>query len=426
MPENNIRSEAVIEIVSTDPGYLVRNGMSILIIFLICIVAISSYIKYPDVINTTAKLAALNAPKEIKTKISARLINLIPTENVNVKQGEILGYLESIANPAYIINLSTTIDSTVYKIQQGEIPNAINNLDSFVGNNRNDKINGELQPAYQTFLQIYYTYIQYLKDGFYLQKLNMLQQDITYLQSLKENLLLQKKMTEEDIKLMKENFAVQEKLSEQKVIAPVEYRNEKSKFISKEMLLPQINTNIINNDDAQHGKQKEIKELENQIAQQQNVFVQGLQSFKATIDDWKTKYLLIAPICGKVNFAGFIQVNQQLQVNQTICYINPNNSAYYFEILIPQYNMGKIKTGQKVHLKFSSYPYQQYGYVEGVLDFISNIPTDSGYLGKVLLPKGLLTNYNKPLQYRNGLLAQAEIITENIHLLDRFYYSLKI
>ncbi len=426
MPENNIRSEEVTEIVSTDPGYLVRNGITLLVIALVCIVAISSYIKYPEIINTSAKLTALNAPKEIKTKINARLINLTAIENVFVKHGTVLGYLESTANAAYIINLSTIIDSTAFKIQHGEILTAINNLDSFIAKDKNDKINGELQPAYQTFLQLYNTYMQYLKDGFYLQKLSMLQQDITYLQRLKGNLLQQKKMTEEDIKLMKENFAGQEKLNEQKVIAPADYRNEKSKMISKEMMLPQINTNIINNDDAQHNKLKEIKELENQIAQEQNIFIQGLETFKATIDDWKTKYLLIAPIDGNVNFAGFIQVNQQLQANQTICYINPSNSDYYFEILIPQYNMGKISTGQKVHLKFSSYPYQQYGYVEGVLDFISNIPTDSGYLAKVRLTKGLITNYKKQLQYKNGLLAQAEIITKDIHLLERFYYSLKI
>jgi len=426
MPENNIRSEEITEIVSTDPGYLVRNGITLLVIALVCIVAISSFIKYPEVINTSAKLTALNAPKEIKTKINARLINLSATENVFVKHGTVLGYLESTANAAYIINLSTIIDSTAFKIQQGEIPTVLKNLDSFINMSKNDKINGELQPAYQTFLQLYSTYMQYLKDGFYLQKLSMLQQDITYLQRLKGNLLQQKKMTEEDIKLMKENFSGQEKLHEQKVIAPAEYRNEKSKMISKEMLLPQINTSIINNDDAQHNKLKEIKELENQIAQEQNIFIQGLETFKATIDDWKTKYLLIAPIDGKVNFAGFIQVNQQLQVNQTICYINPSNSDYYFEILIPQYNMGKIIAGQKVHLKFSSYPYQQYGYVEGKLEFVSSIPTDSGYVGKVLLPRGLTTNYNKQLQYRNGLQAQAEIITKDIYLLERFYYSLKI
>ena len=189
MPENNIRSEEITEIVSTDPGYLVRNGITLLVIALVCIVAISSFIKYPEVINTSAKLTALNAPKEIKTKINARLINLSATENVYVKQGTVLGYLESTANTKYIISLSSIIDSTAYKMKKGEILIAVSNLDSFLNKDKNNKINGELQPAYQTFLQLFSTYMQYLKNGFYLQKLSMLQQDIMYLQRLKGCLL---------------------------------------------------------------------------------------------------------------------------------------------------------------------------------------------------------------------------------------------
>jgi HlyD family secretion protein len=245
------------------------------------------------------------------------------------------------------------------------------------------------------------------------------------LQGLKGSLLQQKKMTEEDVKLMQENFASQEKMNTEKVIAPVEYRNEKSKLISKEMSLPQINSNIINNDNSQHSKQKEIAELQNQIAQQQNIFIQALQSFKAVVDDWKTKYLLISPIDGIIEFAGFVQANQQLQVNQIICFVNPKNSSYYAEVLIPQTNLGKIKINQKVMLKFPSYPFQQYGYVEGTLDFISNIPTDSGYVSKVIFVKGLNTNYHKPILFREGLKATAEIITEEMSLLNRFFYNIK-
>lgn len=151
----------------------------------------------------------------------------------------------------------------------------------------------------------------------------MLQQDIDQLQGLEDNLLTQKKMAEEDIKLMQQNFAAQEKMNKEKVIADVEYRNEKSKLINKEMQLPQINSSIISNENTQLAKQKEIAELQNQIAQQQNVFLQNLQTFKSQIDDWKTKYVLISPIDGIVSFANFIQQNQILQANQTIVLSTP-------------------------------------------------------------------------------------------------------
>jgi len=62
--------------------------------------------------------------------------------------------------------------------------------------------------------------------------------------------------------------------------------------------------------------------------------------------------------------------------------------------------------------------------VVGKIDYNNTAASESGFLAKVVLPDGLITNYKKPLLYRNGLFAQADIITENIRLLQRFYYNL--
>ena len=120
----------------------------------------------------------------------------------------------------------------------------------------------------------------------------------------------------------------------------------------------------------------------------------------------------------------FLQENHQLQNNQVICFVNPENAQYYAEVYIPQTNFGKVKTGQEVLLKFPAYPFQEYGSIKGTIDFISNITTDSGYLAKVILPQGLNTNYKKQIQFRDGLTSQGEIITANMRLLQRFYYSI--
>ena len=52
-------------------------------------------------------------------------------------------------------------------------------------------------------------------------------------------------------------------------------------------------------------------------------------------------------------------------------------------------------------------------------------PTDSGYLSKVILPEGLLTNYNKRLIFTHGMQGQAEIITEKMRLSDRLFNGLR-
>jgi len=77
-----------------------------------------------------------------------------------------------------------------------------------------------------------------------------------------------------------------------------------------------------------------------------------------------------------------------------------------------------------VLLKFQAYPFEQFGNVTGKIEFIHQTVSDSGYLVKVGLPKGLSTNQSKTLLYRNGLLAQADIITQDMRLLEHFYYNL--
>ncbi|MEP7256236.1 MAG: HlyD family efflux transporter periplasmic adaptor subunit, partial [Ferruginibacter sp.] len=355
-----------------------------------------------------------------------KLIKLNAVEGRFVQQGQLLGFMESRADHELMIGFSKVIDSVRLLLISNKTEEAINYFTSFTSpSSPFPPPSGEIEGAVSTFIQGFILFKQYLSAGFYLRKKAMLQSDMVYLQRLHANLTEQKEMQQEDLGLAKETFEANATLKDQKVISPLDYRNEKSKYIGKAMSIPQISSAIISNESNQHEKQKEILQLENEIAQQKGIFTQALNTLKAQLDEWKSKYLLIAPIDGKVAFAGFLQENQQIQINQTICFINPENSSYYAEVYIPQNNFGKIRQGEKVLLKLPSYPFQEYGAIEGRLDFISNIATDSGYAAKVIFINGLKTNYNKQVQYRDGLIAQGEIITADLKLSDRLMNSIR-
>lgn len=413
-----IRSEEVQEIIKSKPGFLVRWGMLLLLSTLILIVFVCWFIQFPDIVYTKAKLTSINAPKEVKTKTSGKLVKLFAKEGEQTKHGSVLGYIESTANPVEIFTISNNIDTSQTLISNNRI------VDIFPFLNSSYQNLGELQSSYQTFKDSYNTFQTYLSGGFYLKKINMLNKDLAFIQKLHDNLLEQKVLITEDLHLSQKNYNAIKILNDDKVIADVEFRNEISKLISKKLTHPQILSSIINNEFQQNEKQKEITELQNTIAQQKSIFTQSLNTFKSQIEDWKYKYLLISPIDGKIAFATFLQENQQLQTNQIVCFINPENTEYYAEIYIPQTNLGKVRIGQEVLLKFDSYPYQEYGSVFGKIYFISNINTDSGYLAKVILPNGLNTSFKKQIQFRDGLTAKGEIITQNMRLLHRFYYNI--
>lgn len=405
------------EVISKKPHFMVRWGTFIIFIVLILIVIVSWFIKYPDIVSTNAKLTSINAPKEVVVNSPGKLIKLFASEGMITQKGTILGYLESIGDHDDIIELSQNVDLLIPLINK-------NNFETLNSFNKSNENLGELQQANQTFLQALTIFRNYISNGFYLRKKNMLAKDLTNLQKMKANLILQKGLNEEDLVLSQKTYEANKSLNKDKVISDFDLRNEQSKLIGKKLSLPQMTAALLNNEAQQNEKLKEIQELDNIILQQKNIFLQAVLTFKSQIEEWKKAYLFIAPIDGKIVFANFLQENQQLKAGQILCYVNPENTKYFAEIFIPQANFGKVKIGQNVLLKFPSYPFQEYGAVKGSIDFVSNITTDSGYLAKVVLPKGLATSYNKQVQYRDGLVAQAEIITQDLRLLQRLYYNL--
>lgn len=408
-------STEVQEIISQKPSWIVRNGIVLFLAIIGMMLTTTFFISYPDIVNANATFTSLNAPKEVKARAEGKLVKLSVTEGKVVTENEVIGFVESRAIHEEVIALSNTINALQNSIDKNEnttIPNNFKNL-------------GEVQQAYQVFMQAHNTYRQYLSSGFYKQKKSMLQEDLSYLQRLHGNLEEQKKMQKEDLGLATKTYEANKALSDGKVIADLELRNEKSKYISKAMSIPQINASLIVNESSKHEKEKEIAQLENDIAQQKGIFLQAINTFKAQLEDWKNKYLLLAPVAGKVSFADFLQENSQIKINQTICFINPQIISFYARINIPQNNFGKIKVGEDVLLKLNAYPHKEFGLIKAKLDFISTIPSDSGFVARVNLPNGLTTNYKKQLQYKEGLSAQAEIITADLKLSDRLFNEAK-
>jgi HlyD family secretion protein len=412
------------ELISKRPPYFVKWGTLFFFILLLLIVAICRFIRYPDLVTASARLNSINAPKEVIAQTDGKLQSLIVKNNDSVRIGSTLGFIESLALSSSVALVKEKIDSIYSLIAQNKVNGIIRYFPDYTNQAFLRQL-GELQQPFQVFMQSFISYKDFISNGFYLRKQALLRTDMDNIQRLHSSLTEQKQLLQQDVTLSDETFAANESLAKEKVISSLDYRNEKSKLIAKQLSLPQINAAIIANESQQNEKQKEIAELENQVSVQKSIFIQSLQTFSSHIQEWEYKYALKAPISGRVSFAGFFQENQQIKNGQTIFIVHPKNSNAYVEMLIPQYNFGKVKTGQEVILKFQAYPSEQFGSVRGQIDYINTSSTDSGFWAKVILPKGLNTSYDHSLQYQNGLLAQADIITEKRSLLERFYYTIK-
>lgn len=103
----------------------------------------------------------------------------------------------------------------------------------------------------------------------------------------------------------------------------------------------------------------------------------------------------------------------------------------YIEWLIaklksPAQNSGKIKTGQIVNIRLENYPDTEFGILKGIVKSISLIPDKEGlYLIDVELPQILITSYNIEIDFKQEMRGTAEIVTEDLRLIERFFYQFK-
>ena len=83
-----------------------------------------------------------------------------------------------------------------------------------------------------------------------------------------------------------------------------------------------------------------------------------------------------------------------------------------------------------VNVKFDNFPYLEFGMVRVQIKNISLVPIAVAedkkfYMLEVEFPEKLLTNYGKELTFSQEMTGTAEIITEDLRLLDKFLNPIK-
>jgi HlyD family secretion protein len=413
-------SDEMQEVISYRPHWIVRKGSTFFLLITLSLLGLTWLIKYPDVIKSSAKLVALNPPKLVNAKAEGKLLKLFVKNEQMINKGQELGYIESTSDYNEVAKLKSWITEI--------INGTTNNEYSYLLKNPLPVLNGlgELQRNYQEFQNQLEITKQTLASGYYQQKKGALQKDLNYIANLKNNTAEQEQLQEQDMALQQKEYDAYKKLAEEKVIAPLELNQYKSKLLAKEQNLKQSNAQLTNNDINSHSKQKEILDLQKQIIDQQQQFHSSLLQLKSDIEKWTQQYVLTAPENGKVLFVSSLQENELISNGQGLFYIQPEQTEFYSELMAGQQGLGKVRVGQRVMIKVNSYPSNEYGYLTGKIDYISNIPNRrDSFLIKVSLQNGLQTNYGKEIFFRNDLLAEAEIITDDRKLFDRLIGQLK-
>jgi len=406
------------DIMTAVPSWLLRWGITLFFVVLIMVVSIAAIIKYPDVVKTSLKIVSSDVAKPVVPKVTGKLVKLLVNNNDKVRGGQPLGFIESTADHQKVLVL-------IERLNRLKTNMALNQTDQSFFNNSFYGELGELQPAYQAFTTAYISYKSSTQNGFLVQKRAYLQKDIVSLNQQAVQLKAEKDLQQRDFNLAQDEYDMHKKLAKQNVETAAELRQQESKYLAKKQPLLQTDAAMISANTNYLAKQKEILELDNTVVEEKAKFLQSLNSLLSQAEDWKSKYVLSASKDGFVVFAGTVQENQIVSPNNNVFYINAGNTDYFGEMSIPQNNSGKVRAGQTVLIKLKSFPFEEYGMIKGKLSYLSDVPYhDSVFLSKVTFKLSKSPDPQKQIHLKEGMNADAEIITEDATILQRITRNL--
>lgn len=412
-----VRSEEVQDIMSKMPHWVIRRGTAILFAILLLIFTGAYFIHYPDVITTSVTITSTNPPVKIVAQSSGKIQQIFVENNGPVKKEQSICLLENPADYKDITLLKSILSrlDTSYNLTQALQSTSFNHYVQL----------GELQAGYADVYQSINQYQFFTGRDFIRQKVGQLQSQIAYGSELSKELQNKDLLLKQQLKLEKKKFAADSSLVADKVIAPLEFDNSKKELINKQINADETKTSLLQNK-LQHTEYlKTITDLQQQKLQQENDLQQKIREnvkrLLGLLDVWEQKYLVKSPVEGKVVFFKFWKENQYVTNGEAILMIVPPMQSYVARSLLPVNGAGKVEAGQKVLIKLSSYPFEQYGMLTGKVGTVSTVALDTEYSMEIHLTNGLATTNHKQILPQPQLTGTAEVLTDDMNILQRLF-----
>lgn len=415
----NLRSEEVQEILTRVPHWLIRWGNIVVLSIVLLMLGVSWMIKYPDMISAQISITTQVPPQKILAKTSGRIEAILVDDKANVVKETPLAIIENTASYNDVFLLKSCVDHFI--IDKNEFPfektNALQlgDIESYFAVFQKEYIADELNTKLQPYQ---------VEGNAQSYEANQLRERLSLLES-------QKSINQSELELQKNDLERYETLYKKGIIATQEVEKQRLIYLQSEKnyknllsSISQLKSSI--NDLKRNSKTTIINENKENSNLERNV-IQAFYQLKKAIKDWELNYVLRSSIDGKVTFLQLWSVNQTVTSGDNVFAVIPSNETNYIGKLkaIAQ-NSGKIKMGQEVNIRLANYPDREFGIIKGKVKSISLTPDkDGNLLIDVSLPNGLKTSYKKDIAFQQEMSGNADIITEDLRLLERLLYQFK-
>ncbi|MFK8045061.1 MAG: HlyD family secretion protein [Crocinitomicaceae bacterium] len=420
MPESKehieIRSDEVQEIMSHVPSWMIRWGISLIFGLILMLVFISWFVKYPDVIQGAVTITTKVPPTNLVTKTAGEIQTIYFKDREQVKKGDLIatlgtGFSEQAKN--YLLAISKEIKTG---LDQNQLAIKFKDDSLFFGT---------IQKNYTELKTAVLEYNHFLKNDATSFDIRTLKAQIENNTKLRAVSYEQLQTAKKELKIIKRKYNTDLKLFEQKIISQVQLFQEEQKVIQAENNIGNFKKAAVQNSITITDLKSQLNSRSTSRRDKQMKFTQaielGLLNIGNAIDQWGKNYQIIASVNGEINYLKTVNVNEYIAASTTLFGIVANNQEYIGYIDVPKAGYGKLKIGQKVRIKIDKYPYQQFGQLEGKVKNIALLANEGNYRVEFQLINGMESSYGTKFIYAPEMSGQADIITEDIRLLNRIF-----
>lgn len=424
MPDDKhieLRSEEVQEILTKVPHWMIRWGNVVILTVLLSLLVMSWIVKYPDIVTSEITITTQIPPQRLITKSSGRIEKIFIKNGETVSANTALAVIENTARYQDVFLLKSIIDTL--KIDKSFIQFPFESLPSMQL--------GEIEGPFAVFEKDFIAYSLNRKLQPY--KVEGAAQNYEVIE-IKERLNLlqqQKQISETEIQLKKKELDRYKKLYDKGIISTQEWETKNLDYLQTEKNLRGLSSSISQmksslNDLNKNSKSTKINETKDDVSLFRNA-IQSYNQLKKAIADWELAYVLRSSISGEVSFMQVWTENQTITAGDNVFSIIPKESDNYIgKIKAKAQNSGKIKIGQNVNIRLANYPDREFGVIRGKIQSISLTPDKEGnILIDVSLPNKLETSYHKKITFRQEMSGTADIITQDLRLMERLLYQFR-
>ena len=425
---NELRAPEANEMLERTPSWLFRWGVMSMVLIFIIVLSVAMIVKYPDTLEGNAVITTDPLPIRLKSELGGRIAHIFLKDASLVQKKAPIAEIENPTGYENIRQLQNSIDSINQYLDNdndaGIFALIANPLQSL----------GDAQAFYNQLLQQLSSRLLLHKEQLYKKRTQNLEHQIGNLKSISQIEQTEEQLIVEELKQSDERFRANEQLYKDKIISRQEYYDEAAKLRQKKLQLEQQKSAAIQNNINSSDNNKQMLEIQYERQEKERTLTVGIQEALRNISNyiqvWQQRYLLMAPYDGTVQYLRPLQLNEPTTAGEELFAILPSQHTFLAVIMLPSTGIGKVKIGQKTHLLLDNYPYNEFGFLEGIVIKRSSLPeiqkstspqqsSQSMYRVYVQMPDTLITSYHKEIAFSPEMTATARIITKDRNLLQR-------